>query len=407
MTTFAAAPVDSESQQAKTTDIAALEWSDSPLIGDEKLPVGAKVKQLSVQPSAIDLKSPFDYSQLLISATLETGDIVDVTRMATIQHHGNSVDVSKSGFVKAKVDGAGKLAISFGGQAAEIPVKVAGVGQPFVADFIRDVNPVLARVGCNQGTCHGAKDGKNGFKLSLRGYDPIYDIRAFTDDLAARRTNIASPRDSLMLLKATGVVPHVGGQVVKATDNYYEILRNWVSNGAKLKLDTPKVTSISISPENPVIQRIDSTQQIRIVATFADGSTKDVTREAFINSGNTEVAVTNRWGLMTAVRRGEAPILARFEGAYAATTLTVMGNRDGFEWRQPETWNDIDDFVAAKWQRMKIQPSGLCTDAEYLRRVYLDLTGLPPTAEEVRAFLADNRETQVKRSEVVDRSDRK
>ena len=128
-----------------------------------------------------------------------------------------------------------------------------------------------------------------------------------------------------------------------------------------------------------------------------------MTREAFIDSGDTEIAVTNRWGLMTAVRRGEAPILARFEGAYAATTLTVMGNRDGFEWKEPETWSEVDKLVAKKWQRMKIQPSGLCTDAEYLRRVYLDLTGLPPTADDVRVFLADKAETKVKRAAVVDR----
>ena len=128
-----------------------------------------------------------------------------------------------------------------------------------------------------------------------------------------------------------------------------------------------------------------------------------MTREAFVESGNTEVVSANRSGLMTSLRRGEAPLLARFEGAYAATTLTVMGDRTGFAWEQPPTYGRIDELVAAKWQRMKIKPSGLCTDAEFLRRVYLDLTGLPPTADDVRAFLADTRETRVKRDELVDR----
>ena len=134
-----------------------------------------------------------------------------------------------------------------------------------------------------------------------------------------------------------------------------------------------------------------------------DGEVRDVTREAFLESANTEVAVAGQAGLITAVRRGEAPILARFEGNYASTTLTVMGDRTGFVWAEPPAYGKIDELVAAKWKRMKILPSGLCTDAEFLRRVYLDLTGLPPTADDVRKFLADTRDSRVKRDELVDR----
>ena len=403
VTTFAAAPVDPSNATSGAKNLADLKWTDSPIFGEEELQDDSQISSVQVQPKQIELKTPFDYSQILVSATLATGEIVDVTRRAKFSLNGAFADVSKSGFVKAKADGSGRISISIDGQSAEIPVTVSGTGQTFTADFVQHVNPVLARVGCNQGTCHGSKKGKNGFKLSLRGYDPIYDIRAFTDDLASRRTNVASPTDSLMLLKATGAVPHEGGQAIRPGSNYYEIVRNWIANGAKLDLSTAKVSSISITPENPVIQRIGSRQQIRIVATYTDGSQKDVTRESFIVSGNTEVAETNRWGLMTAIRRGEAPILARFEGAYAATTLTVMGDRKGFEWVEPESWSKIDQLVAAKWQRMKIQPSGLCSDTEYLRRIHLDLTGLPPTADEVRAFMADSRDSKTKRAEVVEK----
>ncbi|MEO2016795.1 MAG: DUF1549 domain-containing protein [Fuerstiella sp.] len=402
ITTFAAAPVGEASKQTQPTAVGDLVWSGSPLIRKSDLPKGTTVTALTTHPSAVELKNPFDYVQLFVSATLNTGEIIDVTRNVTVQHDGAVVDVTKSGFVKPTADGQGKLLVKLGERTVEVPLKVSGVAQPFVADFIKHVNPILSRVGCNQGTCHGSAKGKAGFKLSLRGYDPIFDLRAFTDDLAARRTNVASPADSLMLMKSTGFVPHVGGQAIRPNSNYYEIVRNWITAGAKLDLATPKVTSIEITPQNPTIQQLDSTQQIRIVATYADGSTRDVTREAFIDSGNTDVAVTNRWGLMTAMRRGEAPILARYEGAYAATTLTVMGDREGFEWKEPESWGEIDRFVAGKWERLKIQPSGLCTDAEFIRRVYLDLTGLPPTAENVRTFLADARPTAEKRAEVVD-----
>jgi mono/diheme cytochrome c family protein/roadblock/LC7 domain-containing protein len=271
------------------------------------------------------------------------------------------------------------------------------------ANFIRDVNPVLSRLGCNAGTCHGSAQGKNGFKLSLRGYDPIFDVRALTDDLASRRVNLASPDDSLMLMKATGAVPHVGGQLIKPGEPYYEIIRNWITGGAKLDLSTPRVVKIEVTPLNPVVEKIGGTQQMKVVATYADGKTRNVTREAFIESGNTEVATAERGGRMTAVRRGEAPILARYEGAYAATTLTVMGDRSGFVWEDPPIFNKIDELTAAKWKRMKIRPSELCSDTEFIRRVYLDLTGLPPSAEDVEKFLADGRETRVKRDELIER----
>ncbi len=268
--------------------------------------------------------------------------------------------------------------------------------------IFRDVNPVLSRMGCNQGTCHGAAKGKNGFKLSLRGYDAIFDVRALADDLAGRRVSVASPDDSLMLLKTLGIVPHEGGKLVSLGDSYHTVVRRWIEQGCPLNLETPRVTAIEVSPGNPVVPLIGQRQQVRVVATYADGQRRDVTREAFIESSNTEVATVNRNGLLTAVRRGEAAILARYEGAYAASTLTVMGDRTGFQWQQPEAWGRVDELVAEKWQRMKILPSDLCTDAEFLRRVYLDLTGLPPSATQVKEFLADQRPTQEKRNAVIE-----
>ena len=158
---------------------------------------------MEVRPDAIDLNHRFDYVQLLVTARLESGDTLDVTRLVQVQVSAPVVEISPTGFVRAKTDGRAVLQISLAGQTANVPVQVSGAAAEFHADFIRDVNPVLSRLGCNQGTCHGAAKGKNGFKLSLRGYDALFDIRSFTDDLASRRTNVASPDDSLMLLKAT------------------------------------------------------------------------------------------------------------------------------------------------------------------------------------------------------------
>lgn len=370
----------------------------------ETLHTGPTVASIDVEPTTIKIGKPTEYAQFLVTARMSDGTRADVTRMAKITAENTDVvAVNGRGMVRPDKDGATNVKISFLGKTANIPVNVSGMNVALKPDYVRDVMPIMSKLGCNQGTCHGAKEGKAGFKLSLRGYDPVYDVLAFADDLSSRRANVASPEHSLMLLKASGSVPHEGGQLTVPGELYYESLKAWIGQGAKLDLKTPRVTSIELSPKNPVIERIGGRQQLRVIARYADGYVKDVTAEAFLESGNGDVIEADKKGLMTSLRRGEAPILARFEGAYAATTITVMGDRTGFAWKEPEKWNKIDELVAQKWQRMKIEPSGLCSDEDFLRRIHLDLTGLPPKPEEVNAFLADKRDTRTKRSEVVDK----
>ncbi|MCB1089614.1 MAG: hypothetical protein KDM63_21420, partial [Verrucomicrobiae bacterium] len=323
----------------------------------DELPRGAKVAALEISPATIVLDSPGAYNQLLVSAKLDSGAAADLTRQVTWTMDQPVAAMEGRGIIRPNKEGEAVLTASFEGKTATAKVKVSGLNAAFHPSFIRDVNPVISRMGCNAGTCHGAKEGKNGFKLSLRGYDPVYDVRAFGDDHAARRVNYASPDDSLMLLKATGAVPHEGSALTDIGSAYYNIIRQWIADGAKLNKEISKVASIELFPKNPVIQNTAGRQQIRVVAHYADGKQRDVTQEAFIESGNSEVAEHDDFGLITTIRRGEAPILARYEGAYAATTMTVMGDREGFTWQQPETWGPIDKLVASKWERMKILPS--------------------------------------------------
>lgn len=369
----------------------------------ETLAKGAQIGSLEVTPKFIKIGKPTEYAQMLVTAHMTDGTTADVTRMVKVQPQGVQAVVSERGMVRPKGDGKGSLLLTLGTQKAEVPVEISGTNTAFHPDYVRDVMPVLSKAGCNMGTCHGSKDGKNGFKLSLRGYDPIYDVTAFSEELWSRRVNVAAPSHSLMLLKASGSVPHEGGQVTVPGELYYETIKAWIADGANLVENSPRVQRIEVFPKNPVVQNIGAKQQMRVLATYADGVVKDVTAEAFIESGNTEVAESDKQGLVTTLRRGEAPMLARFEGSYAATTVTVMGNRTGFAWVEPPKFNKIDEFVAAKWQRMKILPSELCTDADFIRRVYLDLTGLPPSVEDVRAFLADATDTRVKREALVDK----
>ena len=359
-----------------------------------------KLLEIEVMPAQIKLANQRDYAQVVVTAVYASGQRCDVTRLAQYKSSA-AINVSSLGLLRPKTAGISTVDVSFAGQQKTVAVE-AVFPEHETIDFVRDVNPIISRLGCNAGTCHGAQKGKNGFKLSLRGYDPIEDIRALSDDLCQRRLNTAAADSSLMLLKPVGTVPHEGGVLMTTDSIHYNTFRRWIAEGAKLNLESKKVARIELSPSKPVVELENAWQQFRVVAHYGDGSSRDVTQEAFIESGNAEVCKSFPGGLAQAIRRGEAPVLARYEGTYAAATLTVMGNRDGFAWSEPESFSTIDQLVANKWQRMKIQPSEPCNDAEFLRRVRLDLTGLPPTIAELKQFLADSRPSKLKRREQID-----
>ncbi|MBA4062833.1 MAG: hypothetical protein C0501_03840 [Isosphaera sp.] len=368
----------------------------------DKLPDGAQVTKLDVRPAAVKVTGPFGYTQLLVTATLDNGETADVTRLAAFELPKGFTQTA--GLVRATADGTGVIGITVGGKKVEVPATAAGVAATDVpVSFVTDVQPVLSKLGCNAGTCHGAAQGKNGFKLSLRGYDPLFDFRALTDDLEGRRFNRSAPERSLMLLKPTGAVPHQGGVAMQFGDPNYELVLRWIGQGLKLDLGATRVKSIEVFPKDPTVNRLGQRQQFAVLATYADGRVRDVTAEAFLESSNTEIATVDKTGLVSALRRGEATMLARYEGAYAASTVVVMGDRTGFAWEPRPVHNFIDELVDAKLKKVKVQASPLAGDEEFVRRVHLDLTGLPPSADEVRAFVADGRDTRVKRDELVDK----
>ncbi len=403
------APFETTSESTQGQPAPDRNWRFS--ITDREAPAESQLKdvvEVVVQPDSVLLDSKTAYAQLIVRALTRDGAWHDVTSDVVfgLPKAAQPFDfsVSSSGLVQLQPGARNRTSqidIQYQGHPLTVPVEV-DIDPAWSPDFIRDVNPVLSRLGCNGGTCHGSADGKMGFKLSLRGYDPIFDIRAFTDDLSGRRINLASPVDSLMLLKPTASVPHQGGQLITADHKYYQILHDWIANGSKLNLDVPRVTSLDVFPSNPILASAADRQQMRIVATYSDGKQRDVTREAFLEVSDIEIAAVEGTQVV-AQRRGETPVLARYEGAFTATTLTVMGDRSGFAWVEPDTHGPIDEMIAAKWKRMKILPSELCSDEEFVRRVYLDLTGLPPSSEVVKLFLEDPREARVKRDETIDR----
>lgn len=268
--------------------------------------------------------------------------------------------------------------------------------------FLRDVLPVLNKVGCTSGPCHGSAKGKNGFKLSLRGYDPDFDYKALLYDLSGRRFNRADPARSLMLTKPTQEVPHEGGQRFEVGSDDYKSILAWIEHGVPYgDLASDAVSSLAAEPAEIFMDAPGLEQPVTITATYADGKTRDVTRLSHLVSANTETAAIEGT-TVKGLRIGESTLLIRYEGKFHTVPITVLNPKQGFTWKAEPQHNYIDELVDEKLERLKIQPSPLAGDDEFLRRIYLDLTGKLPTPAQVRAFLAQTGSPQQRRAAAID-----
>lgn len=281
---------------------------------------------------------------------------------------------------------------------------VTAFAAPGKVSFVRDVMPILNKAGCTSGTCHGSAKGKNGFKLSLRGYDPEFDYRALIHDLSGRRFNRTDPARSLMLLKPTQQLPHGGGLRFDVDSPYYKTILQWISEGTDFGDPvSAQVAKLEVQPPEILMNKPGLQQQLSVTAHFADGATREVTKEAIYSSNTPTIAEINDTGLVASQRKGEAAMLVRYEGKLAVVNVTALTEKEGFQWAPVAEYNFVDKFINTKLQRLKMLPSELASDSEFLRRVSYDLIGLPPTVEEIRSFLADKTETRLKRSRMIDK----
>lgn len=359
------------------------------------------IRALKILPDALTLSDVRDERRVVVLGVIDGGKTIDLTGQAKFSSDAACVEIGAEGYFKPKASGSAEISIKAAGLTAKLPVKVKGAGARKIG-FVQEVQPVLAKLGCNQGTCHGSAKGKNGFKLSLRGYDPEYDYAALVSDLSGRRFNRVNVDDSLLLLKPLGEVPHEGRQALKPGSREHQLLRQWIVEGTKFDSIHHRAKSIEILPKEAEMDLAGRSQQFLVIAKYEDGSTRDVTREAHFSVSNTEVSDVTGGGVVHGLRRGESALLVRYEGIYEAALLTVMGDRTGYQWTDVPENNFIDQHVNAKLRKMKILPSALTADADFMRRVYLDLTGLPPKAEKVRAFLADKTPSKEKRERLID-----
>jgi hypothetical protein len=257
------------------------------------------------------------------------------------------------------------------------------------------------RTGCNTGGCHGAARGKDGFRLSLFGFDPDGDHYRLTRELNGRRINMALPAESMLLEKVCGKVSHTGGQRMTENDEYWQTIVRWLEADAPIDPATVATcVAVDIFPKVSVLNGKGSTQRMTVKARYSDNTTRDVTHLALFLSSNDASAKIATDGLVTAGDRGEAFVMARFNTFTVGSPMVVLPKDYQFTFPASVEANYVDTLVNAKLKKLRIAPSGVCTDEAFLRRVYVDVIGVLPTAEEYTRYMASTSPT--KREELVD-----
>jgi hypothetical protein len=355
---------------------------------------------LTVEPEQAVLSGRLERVQLLLTARGDSGRLVDATQTAQwMSLTPDIVTVDQSGLVSPRAEGRGRIEVHDRGQALEVKVDVNFKGIVAAASFRDHVVPVLTKAGCNQGACHASQFGKGGFKLSVFGFDSKADYSAIARDMDQRRISPIRAADSLLLKKPTMQVTHGGGKRFARGSYPYEVLRTWIAEGAVEQDVEPRdVAGLTVSPDTGSY-RVGQKQQVRVVAHYRNGSTRDVTLRARFDSLDDGVLTVESSGLVTVVGCGQAGVMVRYRGQTGVAHV-ISPYSDAVDLADFKPANFIDEKVRNRWQLLGIRPSGVCTDAEFIRRVFLDCLGTLPSPDKIEAFLASTNVN--KRAALVD-----
>ena len=362
----------------------------------------AAANTLSVLPNAATLRGIEARHQFIAEAT--KGDRQeDVTRSAKWTSSNPLIAaVSENGLITPVSDGDVVLTAELDGQTNTAKIHITATKAPFEWTFKNDVLPVMTKVGCNQGACHGALAGKGGFKLTLRGYDPDADYDTLTRQSLGRRILLSDPSHSLMLLKPTMAIGHGGGQRFKPDSLEYRVISQWIAQGAPApKESDPTVIGLEVFPAKATLQ-VNAQQQLVVRAKYSDGNVRDVTRWVKFSSSDEGVATVDDFGQVKMNGPGEAAITLWYQSRvlYARLGVPFDNKVDPTIYTQFQRRNYVDEFVIDKLKALNIAPSKPADDATFLRRAYLDAAGILPSSEEAESFLADK--SPDKRARMID-----
>jgi len=354
----------------------------------KKLPT---IKRLEILPENYSLETKRDSHRVIVLATFQDATTKDVTSVCDLKIADSKIAALEGLTLKPVADaGATELVASIGGQTVKAAVTVKDGTKDRAISFRLDCMPVFMRGGCNQGGCHGAARGKDGFRTSLFGMDPAGDFIRITREMPGRRINLAIPEESSLIEKAVGAVPHSGNQCFEPDSAYNKVLLEWITNGAQD--DSPevaKVTGIEMFPKQIVMEGKGGTQQFTVRATYSDGTDRDVTNLALFMSNNDPTATIDKQGFVTSGDRGAAFMLARFSVYSVTSQVLVIPAQLQYERPKLAETNYIDTLVDENLHKLRILPSGICTDEEFVRRAFIDIAGIYPQVSEMRAFIAD------------------
>lgn len=366
-------------------------------------PPRKQVSRLEVQPPGIRLVGPQATQRVLVTVALPDGSRRDITDEAAFRVADAKVAVvsPQEATIRPRANGTTAVAVRWNGLTARVPVTVAEANRPFVPSFEADVIPTLSRLGCSQGACHGAQQGKGGFRLSLRGYAPEMDFVTVTRQLGGRRISREAPEQSLLLRKPLMQnTAHRGGKRLDKDSPEYRLLLAWIAQGATgpTGKDAPLTRLVVLPPTRTM--RPGQKQRLLVRAVYADGRTEDVTGRALFATNDVAVASVDEDGLVTQQRAGETAILAKYRDKLSVAVFTAPYAQKVSPAAFTAENNYVDRHASAKLRSLNIEPSPLCTDQEFLRRVYVDAIGTLPSEAEARAFL-DSRDPK-KRDKLID-----